>query len=66
MIEKPNKDGKPPTVEYQEEEMLVSTEKYSCMSSFLFLRVLPVVLNLPLAFVGYCLWCSGKAVLQHV
>uniref|UniRef100_A0AAX7UDU7 CCZ1/INTU/HSP4 first Longin domain-containing protein n=1 Tax=Astatotilapia calliptera TaxID=8154 RepID=A0AAX7UDU7_ASTCA len=29
MIEKPNKDGKPPTVEYQEEEMLVSTEKYS-------------------------------------
>lgn len=34
MIEKPNKDGKPPTVEYQEEEMLVSTEKYLCMSSF--------------------------------
>lgn len=24
MIEKPNKDGKPPTIEYQEEEMLVS------------------------------------------
>lgn len=24
MIEKPNKDGKPPTMEYQEEEMLVS------------------------------------------
>lgn len=26
MIEKPNKDGKPPTIEYQEEEILVSTE----------------------------------------
>lgn len=24
MIEKPNKDGKPPTIEYQEEEILVS------------------------------------------
>lgn len=29
MIEKPNKDGKPPTVEYQEEEILVSTERSS-------------------------------------
>jgi len=28
MIEKPNKDGKPSTIEYQEEEMLVSTERY--------------------------------------
>ena len=27
MIEKPNKDGKPPTIEYQEEEILVSTER---------------------------------------
>lgn len=50
MIEKPNKDGKPPTVEYQEEEMLVSTEKYLCMSSFFYLWVLPVVLSFPLAF----------------
>lgn len=24
MVEKPNKDGKPPTVEYQEEEIVVS------------------------------------------
>lgn len=24
MVEKPNKDGKPPTVEYQEEEIIVS------------------------------------------
>lgn len=27
MIEKPSKDGKPPTIEYQEEEILVSTSK---------------------------------------
>lgn len=35
MIEKPNKDGKPPTIEYQEEEILVSTKK---MSVFILLR----------------------------
>ena len=31
MVEKPNKDGKPPTVEYQEEEVLVSL-KYNNIS----------------------------------
>lgn len=25
MVEKPNKDGKPPTVEYQEDEIIVSS-----------------------------------------
>lgn len=66
MIEKPNKDGKPPTVEYQEEEMLVSTEKYLCMSSLYISEYCQLYLASLLPFVGYCLWCSGKAVLQHV
>ncbi len=40
MVEKPNKDGKPPTVEYQEEEIIVSNVwndswKY-LMKTFLF------------------------------
>lgn len=34
IIEKPSKDGKPPSTEYQEEELLVSSEKCSCKSSF--------------------------------
>lgn len=34
MIEKLNKDGKPPTVEYQEEEILVSTKSRSAINFF--------------------------------
>lgn len=28
MVEKPSRDGKPPTVEYQEEEILVSVKHF--------------------------------------
>ncbi len=31
MVEKPNKDGKPPTVEYQEEEIIVSIVRNDCL-----------------------------------
>lgn len=66
MIEKPNKDGKPPTVEYQEEEILVSTERDSSTSAFLSVNIVKLYLRCPLACVGHCLWCSGKAMLQYV
>lgn len=66
MIEKPNKDGKPPTVEYQEEEILVSTERDSSTSAFLSVNIVKLYLQCPLASVGHCLWCSGKTMLQYV
>lgn len=46
MIEKPNKDGKPPTVEYQEEEILVSAERCSSASLFSFTKYFEVKLSL--------------------
>lgn len=65
MIEKPNKDGKPPTVEYQEEEILVSAE--GCPSaSVSFSNDFSSMNIYPLASVGHCLWCSGEAMLQYV
>lgn len=39
MIEKPNKDGKPPTIEYQEEEMLVSPAGAFALSVFFFFPI---------------------------
>lgn len=62
MIEKPNKDGKPPTTEYQEEEILVSRT-----TAFLDIGSLTFHLSCYLlVFVGYCLWCSCKTMLQYV
>ncbi len=68
MIEKPNKDGKPPTVEYQEEEILVSAERCLTASVCISLNAISLMLYLPylLASVGHCLWSSGKAMLQYV
>lgn len=65
MIEKPNKDGKPPTVEYQEEEILVSTEVLIGML-FLFLALCLTLHFCTFFPVGHCLWCSSAAVLQYV
>lgn len=67
MIEKPNKDGKPPTIEYQEEEVLVSAQCYSSPTSVcLSLDNQAFPRSLSLVSAGYSLWRSGQTMLQYV